>query len=300
MFAIRSAHIAQQLFSFTLALWLVCLPPLPVLAQSSVTGAFEGTVVDAKTNKPIAQATVRYINLQTGVPVESRTGPQGRFYRGNLPDGPYRIIVSAPNYKSAEREIYLPTMRRTVVVPEPVKLEPYVLPTAAPVPVPTPTPPALTPPPALPPNTWIIDSVTIAAELSALDARRSGTFTGSEVAALPLGATSFTRSYDELALLLPGVAPPPQTPGRVAGPGVGYGVGSAGQFAINGLRSRANNFTVDGSDNNDEDIGVRRQGFFTLVPQPVESIREYQVTTRKSMRFQSRVDMKRMGRFMAF
>ena len=39
---------------------------------------------------------------------------------------------------------------------------------------------------------------------------------------------------------------------------------------MNGLRSRANNFTVDASDNNDEDIGVRRQGFFTLVPQPIE------------------------------
>ncbi|HMX26470.1 MAG TPA: hypothetical protein PKC13_12765, partial [Blastocatellia bacterium] len=47
----------------------------------------------------------------------------------------------------------------------------------------------------------------------------------------------------------------------------------------NGLRSRANNFTVDGSDNNDEDIGVRRQGFLSLVPQPLESIREYQAIT---------------------
>jgi len=60
---------------------------------------------------------------------------------------------------------------------------------------------------------------------------------------------------------------------------VGAGVGSAGQFAVNGIRSRANNFTVDGSDNNDEDIGVRRQGFVALVPQPIESIQEYQVTT---------------------
>ena len=76
-----------------------------------------------------------------------------------------------------------------------------------------------------------------------------------------------------------GVALPPQTLSGVAGPGVGSGVGSAGQFAVNGLRSRANNFTVDGSDNNDEDIGVRRQGFFSLVPQPIESIKEYQVIT---------------------
>src|SRR5438128_1426014 len=98
-----------------------------------------------------------------------------------------------------------------------------------------------------------------------------------QVEALPLGGTTLTRSFDELALLLPGVAPPPETQGGVSGPGIGPGVGSAGQFAVNGMRSRGNNFTVDGSDNNDEDIGVRRQGFFSLVPQPIESIQEFRV-----------------------
>ncbi|HYX42671.1 MAG TPA: hypothetical protein VE821_13280, partial [Pyrinomonadaceae bacterium] len=48
---------------------------------------------------------------------------------------------------------------------------------------------------------------------------------------------------------------------------------------MNGLRSRANNFTVDGSDNNDEDIGVRRQGFVALNSQPIESVKEYQAIT---------------------
>ncbi|HEY9284982.1 MAG TPA: hypothetical protein VIP46_16125, partial [Pyrinomonadaceae bacterium] len=67
--------------------------------------------------------------------------------------------------------------------------------------------------------------------------------------------------------------------GSVAGPGVGAGVGTSGQFAVNGLRSRGNNFTVDGSDNNDEDIGVRRQGFVALNSQPIESVREYQAIT---------------------
>jgi hypothetical protein len=99
------------------------------------------------------------------------------------------------------------------------------------------------------------------------------------VTTLPLGGITISRSFDELALLLPGVAPPPQTLGSVAGPGVGAGVGSAGQFSVNGLRSRGNNFTVDGSDNNDEDIGVRRQGFVALIPQPIESVQEYQVIT---------------------
>ena len=48
---------------------------------------------------------------------------------------------------------------------------------------------------------------------------------------------------------------------------------------MNGARGRSNNFTVDGSDNNDEDVGMRRQGFVSLVPQSAESVREFQVIT---------------------
>ncbi|MGB5036892.1 MAG: hypothetical protein WBQ66_09805, partial [Blastocatellia bacterium] len=70
----------------------------------------------------------------------------------------------------------------------------------------------------------------------------------------------------------------PYVPG-VRGPGVGFGIGTAGQFSVNGSRARANNFTVDGSDNNDPDVGVRRQGFVSLVPQSIESVQEFQLST---------------------
>ena len=117
------------------------------------------------------------------------------------------------------------------------------------------------------------------ARINAADPQHSGAFTEEEVSTLPLGSTTFTRTFDQLTLLLPGVVPPPQTLGSVAGPGVGPGVGTSGQFSVNGLRSRGNNFTVDGSDNNDEDIGVRRQGFVALNSQPIESVKEYQAIT---------------------
>ena len=86
------------------------------------------------------------------------------------------------------------------------------------------------------------------------------------------------RSFDEFALLAPGVLPSPQTFGTY-GPGVSPGIGTAGQFSVNGIRSRENNFTVDGSDNNDEDIGTRRQGFVSLTLQPIETLQEFQVIT---------------------
>lgn len=93
--------------------------------------------------------------------------------------------------------------------------------------------------------------------------------------ALPVAGS---RSFDTFTFLVPGVAPPPPTLGT-SGPGISPGVGTSGQFAINGLRSRENNFTIDGSDNNDEDIGTRRQGFVALTPQSIETLQEFQVVT---------------------
>jgi hypothetical protein len=86
------------------------------------------------------------------------------------------------------------------------------------------------------------------------------------------------RQFDQLALLLPGVVPPPETIGP-AGPRVSPGLGSTGQFSANGLRPRENNFTLDGTDNNDEEVGARRQGFVIPGPQPLESLAEFQVLT---------------------
>jgi hypothetical protein len=83
-------------------------------------------------------------------------------------------------------------------------------------------------------------------------------------------------NLDRLALLVPGVLPAPETFFR-SGPGIAPGIGTAGEFSVNGVRARDNNFNVDGSDKNDEDVGARRQGFVVSFPQPVKSIAEFQV-----------------------
>jgi len=245
-----------------LALLLVFQSVTP--AQDTVTGAFEGTISDSQTGVPLKGATVEIINQETGVIINVRADFRGRFFQGLLIPGIYRIRVSTPGYQTREVLQRLKITYTGEVVPVPVALDPAP---ATPAPAGTPTPaPA-------------VSDTDVRASIITIDARRSGSFSAEEISALPLGGATFARTFDELALLLPGVAPPPQTMGSVAGPGVGPGVGSAGQFAVNGLRSRANNFTVDGSDNNDEDIGVRRQGFVALIPQPIESVQEYQVIT---------------------
>ena len=240
---------------------LLCLMVAPATrAQDTVTGAFEGIVTNSLTGAPVEGALAEITNVETGIVYSRRTDARGRFYQGQLQPGDYRIRISIAGFQTREVNQRLRIARSGEVVPVPVSLDPLAA-VAAPLPAPP------------------VAGTEARASINTLDARRSGSFSEVEVGLLPLGSVTLTRTFDELALLLPGVAPPPQTLGSVAGPGVGAGVGSAGQFAVNGLRSRANNFTVDGSDNNDEDIGVRRQGFVALIAQPVESVKEYQAIT---------------------
>jgi Carboxypeptidase regulatory-like domain/TonB dependent receptor-like, beta-barrel len=129
--------------------------------------------------------------------------------------------------------------------------------------------------PGTPPRTTSASPGTVKL-VNGINATRGGLFTDFQLLSLPLQGT---RTFDELALLLPGVVAPPQTLSATPGPGIGSSVGTAGQFSVNGLPARTNNFTVDGSDNNDEDIGVRRQGFTALVPQSIESVNQLYIST---------------------
>jgi Carboxypeptidase regulatory-like domain len=262
-------------------------------AQTEVTGAIEGRVTNSQNpNEPVAGAAVQIINLDSQVQTATKTDADGRFVKNQLPPGRYKVVVRSPNFKMYESDKVqrVDITLTNKAVPVPISLEPLNV--AAATPTPSPTEPGVTPgptPSASPATTTSSTTVVftdpgtdgsdIRNEINTTDGRRGGGFREKEVSTLPLGGTTLVRSFDELALLLPGVTLAPQTQGSVAGPGIGPGVGSSGQFSVNGMRSRGNNFTVDGSDNNDEDIGVRRQGFFSLIPQPIESIQEYRVTT---------------------
>ena len=288
-----------RLLAVALAVFMaVPVAPYASAAQDTVTGAFEGTVTDGVTGRPISRARVEFVNQQTGVAVSKLSDSQGRFFQGLLTPGTYTIRASAQGYEPGETVQRLFGMRTGEVVPVPITLDPTPAGTPTPTPSTTQTPdpgstsqpatnattqptPAVAPanPTPAPTPQLTAAQTDVRGSVNAKDSRRGGAFTDVEVQSLLLGGVTLTRTFDELALYLPDVALPPQTIGGGSGPGVGAGVGTSGQFSSNGLRSRANNFTVDGSDNNDEDIGVRRQGFFSLVPQPVESIKEYQVIT---------------------
>jgi hypothetical protein len=261
--AVLQPFILKGAFVFVfLSVALLFSSTILVRAQNTVTGAFQGRVSNDLTDEVIPGATVTITNERTNQSFTLITDSRGEFFQGLLEPGSYLIRVEISGFRPRQLRMPLNITKTGEVVPVPVQLEPLPPGAAAP------TAAAATE-----------EADLIRVEINTTDGRRDGSFEDEEITALPLGGTTITRTFDELGLLLPGVAPPPQTIGDVAGPGVGPGVGSAGQFAVNGLRSRANNFTVDGSDNNDEDIGVRRQGFVALVAQPIESIKEFQMIT---------------------
>ena len=223
----------------------------------TTTGTLLGSVIDQQ-NNPIMGSLVRFENTANGLARVARTDIFGQYRFDLVPPGVYTISASRDGYQPNTILNYVVEVNREKLVkPPPIKL----LPESAPPP----------PPPAVSDLAYLTQGI----QANTADSASRGSATSEIVSSLPLPGI---RSFDIFAFLSPGVAPPPATYGA-NGPGIGSGVGTAGQFSVNGNRARANNFTIDGSDNNDQDVGVRRQGFTPAIPQTVESISEFQIST---------------------
>lgn len=220
----------------------------------------------------LANILVRATNLETGNQRTARTNTEGWYTINLLPVGAYSVTAEkeglVPKNNGGSVKVQLNDKRQFVpdiVLVPPASLQPVAV-------TPPPTDPASANPTPTPAPVTRVPGGQLT---SKLDATRRSNADETQLLGLPLADS---RTFDVLATLAAGVAPPPQVNG-VAGPGIGAGIGTAGQFAVNGQRARSNNFTVDGSDNNDEDVGVRRQGFTALVPQSIESVKEIQIVT---------------------
>src|ERR687893_150721 len=133
-----------RLLAVALAAFMVWpVAPHAAPRQDTVTGAFEGTVTDGVTGRPLARARVEFVNQQTGVSVAKLSDSQGRFFQGLLAPGTYTIRATAPGYEPGETVQRLIGMRTGEVVPVPITLDPT--PAATPTPTPATTTPAPTP-----------------------------------------------------------------------------------------------------------------------------------------------------------
>jgi hypothetical protein len=231
-------------------------------SAQTTSGRLVGQVFD-ENRRGLSGVLVRIVNENNGNARATQTDQEGSYIMPFLPPGLYKVVATKDGYtESSISDFAVPLNQTTDLRPPDITIRPV---SSSQPSVPTPA-----------------AGPTVAAErasvLNTNDPARRGNFNERYVHSLPLGAQTDVRTFDEEALLAPGVAPPPYTPG-VRGPGVGFGVGTAGEFSVNGMRARSNNFTVDGSDNNDPDVGVRRQGFVSLVPQSIESINEFEIST---------------------
>ena len=288
--------IAAKAFSFLVALSLSGIYYPHVIAQTQNTGAIQGRVFEGGTLDPLPSVIVTVTHEEIGLERTTISNDQGVYYVGILPAGRYRITAAKQGYENdpdprnstisnflihitnTERADQPPPIilrKAGAAAPPPVTPPPV---TPRPGTQPQPTRPPAAQPPTTPPvrqaSTKDESDVSLLANTS--NATRGGNFDERFLLALPLPGV---RTFDDLAFLVPGVALPPLSIGTNVGPGIGPGVGTTGQFSVNGLRSRSNNFTIDGSDNNDEEVGVRRQGFTSLVPQSIESVQEFQIST---------------------
>ena len=253
----------------------------PDTITGTITGkailGIAGTILKETEGRPrVPGARVRITNLETGAVRATQTNAQGVYRFPLVPLANYKVEVDKDgHYLMNEEEIAKKTV--TVLLNDLTPFIPDAQLVAGIKPQPTvAVTQTTTPQPATPPQQAPVAKEEYSGQLTNQnDPTRRYNANEQMVALLPLANI---RTFDDLATLAAGVAPPPQVKG-VAGPGIGAGIGTAGQFSVNGARARSNNFTVDGSDNNDEDVGVRRQGFVALVPQSIESVKEIQIVT---------------------
>ncbi|MCI0392373.1 MAG: carboxypeptidase-like regulatory domain-containing protein [Acidobacteria bacterium] len=263
------SRISTSLFCLLNTLIIALQAGPEVFAQTQTTGAVRGIVYESGTKAPIAGAVISVRNQENGLERSTITNADGIYFIAMLPVGYYLVSGSCEGYVKDPDSIVgnfpIHLSKTNVVEPPPIVLR-RVGTTAPGQPTPAVAQPGIQNPDS--PTEQLVNT---------LNGTRGGNFDRRQLTMLPLPGI---RTFESLAFLLPGVAPPPQPLSGTVGPGIGAGIGTAGQFSVNGSRSRSNNFTIDGSDNNDEDIGVRRQGFVALIPQSIESLQEFQIFTQ--------------------
>ncbi|HEY3928997.1 MAG TPA: TonB-dependent receptor [Candidatus Koribacter sp.] len=233
----KQSHLARLL---AVVCFLLCT--IPVFSQSN-TAQLTGTVTDQQ-NAVIPGATVT-ITSSRGKVTTLQTSGSGFYTASALDPEAYTIDVKAQGFKTITQHITLVTQQRAELN--------FSLPTGS-----------------------TSESVEVTANVPLVDAVSSSVsqvIEGKQITELPLNGANFTQ----LATLAPGV-----TRGVPGGQQTGEGnqaetfrySGNGGAaLSVNGLRPQANNFLLDGFDNNESLVNTIV--FFTSP----EAIQEFRVDT---------------------
>jgi len=204
---------APQKLALFLAVCVVTLGLSTAGLAQELAATLTGTVTDAS-GALVANATVVVHSNETGVDVRSvTTTSAGYFNITNLPAGRYMVTVKNAGFQTyVANEVILNTAEKHTLD---VQLK----------------------------TGRASETIEVTAEntpIQTTTAEESGTVTGDQVRELALS----NRNFEQLVLLEPGVS-------SQLGDKPGFGLQSNTVISVNGARSGANNWTVDGADIND-------------------------------------------------
>ncbi len=225
-------RVARTVSSFCLVLSLVVLSLSAAGLAQQLAATLTGTVTDAS-GAVVPNATIVVHSEETGIDVRSVTASStGDFNITNIPAGRYTVTVKSEGFQTfvAGSVILNVAEKHTLAV----QLK----------------------------AGKISERIEVTAEntpIQTTTAEQSGTVTGDQVRELALN----NRNFEQLILLQPGVAN--QLPDKV-----GFGLANNTSISVNGARTGANNYTVDGADINDSGSNG------TLLNTPsIDAIREF-------------------------
>ncbi len=224
---------------FALLLVIGVLGVLQPAWSQEVTAAIVGTVVDPS-GAPIKDATVTATDTERGTVRTAQTNDAGAYNITRVPVGIYDVKVSAPGFQTAVHPAFTLVLNQTARIDVTMKVgqvnQTVEVTTAAPI------------------------MKTESAQLdTVIDSRTN--------VALPLA----TRNYIQLTLLAPGSIHP--DPSTLTSP---TNIFSSGRPYINGNREQANNFLLDGMDNNQ--VSDNLVGFTPSV----DAIQEFNMITQNA------------------
>src|SRR6266702_6645947 len=200
-------------FAVVLLLFVAIVGSLAPLSAQEITAAIVGTVVDPS-GAPISGASVTATDTERGTVWTAKTNDAGVYNLPRVPVGNYTVKVSAPGFQTAVHPPFTLVLNQTAPIDVQMKMGKV-----------TETVEVTSSAPILKTETTQVDTIID----SATNDR------------LPLA----TRNYVELTLLSPGsVSPDPTNFNN------GDNTANGARPYINGNREQANNFILDGMDNN--------------------------------------------------
>lgn len=239
----KASRLWTRLYVLTVIATVAFLSGSSLVAQTD-TGRIQGTVLD-NTGAAIPGATITLTNTDTGKVLTATSGGAGDFSFNALQRGNYSAQVRASGFQGQTQAITLEVSQAQALN---FKLSPGAV------------------------STSII--VTGAAPIvNTSNAMTGAVIQGRQITDLPLNGRNFTQ----LALLVPGV-----TRGAYGSDASGangnaetyrYSETGGAALSVNGLRQQANNYELDGVDNNDGLVNT-----IVFFP-PVEATQEFRVST---------------------